>query len=65
MTISCNTFYGGARVVILYTLSSAKCSNTAYGAKPSRTSNNNNKVMNKFTEESLTNFFNERNIKKI
>ena len=38
MTISCNTFYGGARVVILYNLSSAKCSNTAYGAKPSRTS---------------------------
>lgn len=36
--ISCNTFYGGARVVILYNLSSAKCSNTAYGAKPSRTS---------------------------
>lgn len=39
MTISCNTFYGGARVVILYNLSSAKCSNTAYGAKPSRTTN--------------------------
>lgn len=31
-------FYGGARVVILYNLSSAKCNNTAYGAKPSRTS---------------------------
>ena len=40
MTISCNTFYGGARVVILYNLSSAKCSNTAYGAKPSQTTNN-------------------------
>lgn len=25
-----------------YTLSSAKCSNTAYGAKPSRTTNINN-----------------------
>ena len=35
---TCNTFYGGARVVILYNLSSAKCSNTAYGAKPGRTS---------------------------
>lgn len=33
---------GGARVVILYNLSSAKCSNTAYGAKPRRTSNINN-----------------------
>ena len=33
-----HTFYGGARMVILYNLSSAKCSNTAYGAKPSRTS---------------------------
>ena len=37
MIISCHTFYGGARMVIFYNLSSAKCSNTAYGAKPSRT----------------------------
>lgn len=37
---------------------------TAYGAKPSRTTNINNlnnKNMNKFTEESLTHFFNKRN----
>lgn len=38
MIIYCHTFYGGDRMVILYNLSSAKCRNTAYGAKPSRTS---------------------------
>ena len=31
MIISCHTFYGGARMVIPYNLSSAKCSNISAG----------------------------------